>query len=218
MQLPDIQDWGLIDYDEALKKQEGLVDGIASGTGVLVFCAHPPTVTLGRKTEAEDVFAWDGPRFEINRGGRATYHGPSQIVIYPIWNLGVEGAEFSWPRRDIHFYLRSLEQVLIKTVGDFGITATNKSGREDLRSTADDTGLWVNGRKLGSIGIGVRKWISFHGIALNLEYDPQAFQGIRPCGFTSDVMVSMEELLGTKPDRSEVQRRFAENFAQIFLN
>ena len=220
MQIPDIQDWGLIDYDKALAKQEALVQEIAGvKPGVLVFCTHPPTVTVGRKTEKDDVFNWQGPLFEISRGGRATYHGPSQIVAYPIWNLDYPAPDGAagWPRRDIHFYLRALEKMLVDVVAEYGIEASGKSGLATLPTNTEETGLWVDGKKLGSIGIGVRKWVAFHGIALNVDHDPQAFQGINPCGFSRETMVSMEELLlGRKLDRRLLQRQIAENFQKIF--
>lgn len=198
------QDWGLIAYDEALRKQEALVEETAAkkSAGTLVFCTHPPVVTLGRKTQEGDVFGWQGPRIEISRGGRATYHGPSQLLIYPIYNLDFERSLA--PKRDIGWYLRNFENAIVDTLAVFGIEAQGRSlqKKSAAETGEDETGVWVGDRKIASLGIGVRKWVCFHGAAINLDRDPLAFQGMRPCGFNRERMVSLEEVTGSAIDRA----------------
>ncbi|MFN7730233.1 MAG: lipoyl(octanoyl) transferase LipB [Bdellovibrio sp.] len=202
----EFQDWGLIDYQEALKRQEELVETVAAeqSAGVLVFCTHPAVITLGRKTQAGDVFGWQGPILEISRGGRATYHGPSQLVVYPIYNLSF--ARKGKLTRDIAWYLRTLESVIVATLADYGVTAVGRSLQKKAATDTgeDETGVWVGPQKVASLGIGVRKWVSYHGAAINLDQDPQAFTGMKPCGFSKETMVSLQELLGGGPvDRHE---------------
>ncbi|WP_415063163.1 lipoyl(octanoyl) transferase LipB [Bdellovibrio sp.] len=198
----DFQDWGLINYEEALAKQNALVEKVQTEDlpGFLIFCTHPPVVTLGRATKPGDVFAWQGPVMEISRGGRATYHGPSQLIVYPILNL----AHIRKGRRDreIIGYLRVFEESIVDVLGAYKIEAQGRSLQKNpqTNSEADETGVWVGNRKLASIGIGVRKWVTFHGAAINLHYDPQAFRGMNPCGFTTETMVSLEQLLEAPVD------------------
>lgn len=195
-----VQDWGLIEYRDALQRQMDLVDlvGREQARETLIFCSHPPVVTLGRGTREGDVFGWNGPIVEVNRGGRATYHGPSQIVVYPILDLNHRG-------RDLHKYMRLLEDAIVRTLAEFGIQATGHPIQStDDGETREATGVWVGSKKLASIGIGVRKWISFHGLALNVSHDPQAFVGMRPCGFSKETMASMEEILNRPVDRTKV--------------
>lgn len=202
----NIQDWGLIDYALALQKQMDLADLVAQELAreTLVFCSHPPVVTLGRATQEGDLCGWSGEIVEVNRGGRATYHGPSQIVVYPILDLTLRG-------RDLHKYMRSLENAIVKTLDESGISATGRSHQvqDEAESPVEATGVWVGSKKIASIGIGVRKWISFHGLALNVTKDPKAFQGMRPCGFSSSTMISVEDLLGARPDTDTLKARLA---------
>ncbi len=195
-----IQDWGLIDYQEALRRQTELVDLVSHELAreTFVFCSHPPVVTLGRGTKPGDVFSWTGEIVEINRGGRATYHGPNQMVVYPILDLNLRG-------RDLHKFMRHLEESIILTLHEFGISSSGrgKQIQDDLEVEA--TGVWVGSKKIASIGIGVRKWISFHGLALNVDHDPLAFQGLKPCGFETSTMTSMQEILGQAVDRKKLK-------------
>ncbi|MCM2280400.1 MAG: lipoyl(octanoyl) transferase LipB [Bdellovibrionaceae bacterium] len=197
-----VQDWGLIDYREALRRQDDLVGLVHQELAreTLILCSHPPIVTLGRGTKPGDVDGWTGELAEISRGGRATYHGPSQIVAYPVIDLTPRG-------RDLHQYMRTLEESIVATLAAFGIHATGRTRQPVApgEDATEATGVWVVSRKVASIGIGVRKWVSFHGLALNVEHDPKAFQGLKPCGFTPETMISMEEILGTRPNRQEVQ-------------
>ena len=220
----DIEDWGLIPYQEALTRQLEKVENVAAGgSDTLIFCSHPPVVTLGRGTQPGDVQSWTGEKIEISRGGRATYHGPSQIVIYPILNLNIKRKTL--PERDLHSYLRILEDTIVQTLKEFGLNSEVRSVQSGAEGPSL-TGVWVsepNGtdKKIASIGIAVKKWVTYHGIALNLKRDPTAFVGIRPCGFSTDVMTSVEEQWRNTegvskgngfvmPDRKVIQNVFAE--------
>lgn len=209
----EILDWGLIDYEEALKRQEELVETVAEkkSPGFLIFCTHPPIVTLGRKTQAGDVFAWNGPVREIARGGRATYHGPSQLVVYPILNLELKDQK--WPYHDIGWQLQTLEKAIIQTLEHYNLKAVGKS----LQSPGgEETGVWVENRKVASVGIGVRKWVTMHGAAINLDQDPMAFTGMNPCGFKKEVMVSLEELAKKKIDRENFKTFLKNELSRLF--
>lgn len=204
------EDWGLIDYQQALDKQTEYVQKVASDEthpGYLIFCSHPAVVTTGRQTLPEDIFAWDGPVIEVSRGGRATYHGPSQVVVYPIINL-------KKPRpgrgtQEIRGYIRALEQVIIETLAHYKIQAHGKTNIDS--NNLQDTGVWIGTRKMASIGIAVRKWISFHGAAINLTNDATAFKGLRPCGYESSTMISLEELFGSSIDAPKFKTLLKEN-------
>lgn len=196
------ENWGLISYKEALDRQLKYVEEVSSDqrSETLILCTHPPVVTLGRATEAGDVTTWDGEIVEVSRGGRATYHGPEQIVIYPILKL----ERFN---KDIHKYLRALENAVIAYLKDLGLEAHAKSGA---------TGIWVGEKKVGSIGIAVKKWVSYHGLALSLESHPNAFSGINPCGFSPSVMTSLEELLSKKLERESQSLQLLKTLSHCF--
>ncbi len=196
-----LEDWGLIAYESSSLKQLSLVDAVADGGEErVVFCTHPPVVTLGRATKPGDVAGWSGAIAETSRGGRATYHGPNQIVIYPI--LDLRRAHVRFGARDIHAYLRTLESATVAALRECGLggaeARTTKMGEDSL------TGVWIGEKKIASIGIAVRKWVTYHGVAVNIAHDPSAHQGIRPCGFTSNVMTSLEAELGRAVDAKPV--------------
>lgn len=203
-QMIAIENWGLVPYREALTRQEEYLDQVGRELRreTIVFCSHPPVVTLGRGTKPGDVFGWPGEAVEVSRGGRATYHGPNQVVAYPILDLNSRG-------RDLHSYMRNLEAAVLEVLASFGISAeANALQVEDGAEEASPaTGVWIQSKKIASIGIGVRRWISYHGLALNVEYDPQAFIGMKPCGFAPGSVISMEEVLGEKPARVTVEAR-----------
>ena len=149
----------------------------------LILVEHPHVITLGRGTHKENVLApGDMPLYEIERGGDVTYHGPGQLVGYPIFLL-------RQPERDLHVYLRNLEEALIRTVGRFGISGERKAGW---------TGVWTAGgaRKLASIGVAVKRWVTLHGFALNVSTDLARFAAINPCGLEATTMSSMQSVLG----------------------
>ncbi len=221
-EFPRIEDWGLIPYGEALERQKSYVKDIFCGQRreTLVFCHHPSVVTLGRGTREGDVFSWTGEKFEVNRGGRATYHGPGQLVMYPIIDLGGQSPSFIKKKiknKDLHDYMRFLEQSLILTLRDYGVQAQGHSPQKQVegKEPALATGVWVGHQKLASIGIGVKKWITHHGMAVNLFKDREAFQGIKPCGFDSDTMICLEEMTSQRVKRRVLQKELTSHF--IFL-
>jgi lipoyl(octanoyl) transferase len=211
------EDWGLIDYESALQKQLEYVEIVSSTenhSGFLIFCTHPAVVTIGRQTEPNDLFAWKGPVVEVSRGGRATYHGPSQVVVYPIINI-------KQPRKnrgaqEVRGFLRALENSIVQTFKIYSVISHGKTSEtieSDLKKklTLEDTGVWVNDKKIASCGIAVKKWITFHGAAVNITHDPMAFVGIHPCGYPSDTMTSLEKILNQKIDIEQFKSTLKSN-------
>ncbi|MBT4760373.1 MAG: lipoyl(octanoyl) transferase LipB [Bdellovibrionaceae bacterium] len=199
------EDWGFINYQEALTRQLALVEKVNSGeqSNTVVFCSHPPIVTLGRGATKSDLQGWQGDIAEVQRGGRATYHGPGQLVIYLILDLKVAKAI---PSQDIGAYLRFLEGTVINAFSHLDIEAYQKdeeifdeSGKKLLM-----TGVWVNGYKVASMGIALKNWVSYHGIAINIYKDELAFSGINPCGFAMSPMRSLEDLFSTQISRNDL--------------
>lgn len=210
MSKPVIQNWGLTDYQSALDRQLECVEVLSldpEHPGFLIFCSHPPVVTVGRQTQPEDIFSWAGPIIEISRGGRATYHGPSQLVVYPILNLKAD--RNGRKPQEVRGYLRAFEQAIVETLKTYQISAVGKTPQKlaGKDSESDETGVWVGAKKIASLGIAVKKWITYHGAAINLEHDAEAFKGLNPCGFKSETMISVEKILGKKLNRQE----FADN-------
>lgn len=199
----NFENWGLIDYVEALKKQEQYVEQIKLGEkeSTVILCSHPAVVTLGRATQSGDLCGWQGSVFEVSRGGRATYHGPSQLVVYPL--ISIKKPRKNSGPQDIGAFLRDFENAIVKTLGDLNIKSVGKSlqKKTDQSLGTQETGVWVQNKKIASLGLAIRHWITFHGAAINVEFDPKAFQGMKPCGFESSVMTSIEEQLGAIPDR-----------------
>jgi lipoic acid synthetase len=202
-----IEDWGLIEYSEALKRQEAYVEEVANGArqSTLVFCSHPPVVTTGRRTQPEEVEEWRGPIVAVSRGGKATYHGPNQIIVYPIIDL----KKF---KKDVTGLLRTLEQCVVSTLDAIGIEATGQNA-------SGETGVWVANKKIASLGIAIRHWVSYHGLALNGENDPNAFKGIKPCGLSRDAMTTVEALVQDRPSsftREQLQTALAHELKLAF--
>lgn len=190
----EILDLGLVDFDEAFSIQNEVLEKRQKNEigDSLIFCSHPSVVTLGRGSEDSDLESWSGEVKSINRGGRATYHGPGQVVCYPIISLK-ENSNLNFSEQDVRAYLESLEGVLIKALADFGFEAKAVSGRE-LKPGQLNRGVWVQNKKIASIGIAVKKWVTQHGFALNLKKDPLAFSGIKACGFNTEDYTSIEDL------------------------
>lgn len=208
-----LESWGLVSYEEASQRQLAAVEAVAEGQPErLILCSHPPVVTLGRASSADDLSGWTGETYSSSRGGRATYHGPSQIVIYPILNLKKDRAGI--PARDIHAYLRALEQATVASLRECGLRGCE--ARSHQAGGISLTGVWVGKKKIASIGIAVRKWITYHGVAINIYHDPQAFRGISPCGFSSETMTSLETELRRPIDGESVREIFAERFLNSF--
>ena len=175
-----------VSYETGLRLQEEIVAGIlAKKAGdTILLLEHEPVYTTGRQRDQSslrDVASLPHPVFETNRGGQATYHGPGQLVGYPILDLNPRG-------RDLHAHLRSLEEALIRASAAFGVSAGRREGL---------TGVWVENRKLASIGVGVRKWISMHGFAINITHESlPPFFAITPCGLDGVSMTSLESEAG----------------------
>jgi len=196
---------GTLEYERALARQEAAVAAVlGGGAEKLLLVEHPAVYTIGRGGDDANLRGAPErlgvPLFRVTRGGDATFHGPGQLVAYPILSLDHEG-------RDLHRYLRQLEDVLIRTLDRFGISAERIAGR---------TGVWVAGRKIASIGIGVRRWVSYHGVALNVATDLECFRAIVPCAIPGVEVTSMARELRSAPDPGEVQARFVEAFAEAF--
>lgn len=197
-----VVDLGGLDYRSAHARQLALVDERKVGAGVdtLFYVEHPHVITLGRSRQAEaNVLAADDVEvIAIERGGDATYHGPGQLVAYPVIAL-VEG------ERDLHKFLRKLEQAMMDTLATFDIEAGRVQGK---------TGVWVAvatraPRKIASIGIACRRWVTFHGLALNVNTDLSYFHRINPCGFDASIMTSMQKELGRPVDMAAVKTQLA---------
>lgn len=208
---PATLDWGRTGYAEAWRRQEAQVAQRNTGESgdALVFTEHNPVYTMGVRKGAEANLIWDTAELArrgievatTNRGGDITYHGPGQIVGYPIVNLAA--------RKDLHAYLRFLEQVLIDSVATFGLIAARRDGM---------TGIWLGPRKLAAIGVAVKKWTTFHGFALNVNNDLTPFSGIIPCGITvaEGTVTSMKAELGRELDLAGVRRVLATEFWRQF--
>lgn len=212
------EDLGLIDYEQALQKQLDYVEKVSSDQdhpGFLIFCTHPAVVTTGRQTRAEDIFAWNGKTIEISRGGRATYHGPSQLVVYPILNL--KHSRKDRGPQEVRGYLRALENGIVETLKKFDVYAVGKTPQKktDADAVTEETGVWVENQKIASLGIAVKKWVTYHGAAINLDYDPEAFFGLNPCGFQSKTMVCLESLIGKSINRSHFSELLRTELIQV---
>jgi lipoic acid synthetase len=200
----------VVDYQEALFMQERVATARREGTlddDVLFLLEHPPTITIGRQGSTGELLAgtdtlekMDVRVYDIGRGGRLTYHGPGQLVGYPIIDLRCHG-------RDLHQYLRRLEETLIRSLRSFGIEAGRKEGL---------TGVWVGEDKIASIGIQVKRWVTMHGFALNVSPNMKHFQLLQPCGFSADVMTSMQKLTGEVVDMGNVLDSVREAFVDVF--
>jgi lipoyl(octanoyl) transferase len=205
--------WGEIEYKTSLKQQLDLLQKVDSGEveNTVVFCSHPSVVTLGRASKDSDIINWQGQIESVQRGGRATYHGPGQLVIYPIIDL--KNVDFI-QQQDIGAYLRFLEEAVISAFQKMGIEAYQK--QEELLDESGKkllmTGVWVKNYKVASIGIAIKNWVSYHGIAINFLKDPLAFQGISPCGFQKSPMKSLEEIYDACLDQLEFIDFFKQGF------
>ena len=208
-----IVDLGLISYTDAFALQQRIVLARKARAiaDVLLFCQHPHVVTLGRNGKRENLLASEavlrqkGVEFHSsNRGGDITYHGPGQVVGYPILDL-------SSIKQDVHWYVRTLEEVLIRATADFGIEAYRIRGK---------TGIWVAGKpheeKLAAIGVHLSRWVSSHGFAYNVSTDLRYFDLIVPCGIAERKATSLEKLLDRAVSQVEMKPPLIEHFAKLF--
>jgi len=222
----EFQDWGMIDYQEAWDKQEALFTEIVniksanrtnntenSTKNYLIFCEHPAVYTLGKSGKMEHVLLDEkglldnhARFYKINRGGDITYHGPGQLVGYPILNL-------DYFFTDIHKYLRLLEEAVILTLADYKITAGRSEGQ---------TGVWLESdnpfkaRKICAMGVRCSRWVTMHGFAFNVNTNLAHFKNIIPCGIDDKAVTSMEAELGEKVDIETVKLKLIAHLAALF--
>jgi len=204
---------GLIPYAEAYALQKRIVAArkLDLIDDVLIFCEHPHVITQGRNGKREHLLASENVLrqkgvefFETSRGGDVTYHGPGQIVAYPILNLGAI-------RRDIVWYVRMLEEAMIRATAEFGIMAGREAGK---------TGVWVGegkaSEKLAAIGVHISRWVTSHGLAYNVSTDLRNFDLIVPCGIADRKATSLEKLQGRSVKLDEVKPKLAAHLAEVF--
>jgi len=207
----DIIDWGHTEYEDAFERQKALVDRrrVDDAPDTLIFTEHASVYTIGLRKGADQHLIWNKEQLKAkgvrvirsNRGGGITYHGPEQIVGYPIISLQ--------ERRDLHDYLRALEEVVILTLAAFGLETARRTGK---------TGIWLGKRKICAIGVAVRTWITYHGFALNVNPDMSYFSGIVPCGITDGTVTSMQAERREPIDPDLVKARLAVEFRNVFRN
>jgi lipoyl(octanoyl) transferase len=200
---------GLVDYVDGLRQQRERVAARKSGAipDTLLLLEHPHVYTLGRNAKTENLLisveqlAERGAQvFEIDRGGDVTYHGPGQLVGYPILDLAKH-------RRDIAWYMRSLEEVLIEVAGDYGIQACRLAGAP---------GVWVGNDKLAAMGVHISRWVTSHGFAFNVNTDLRYFDWIVPCGLHDKSVTSLQKLLGRPVEMAEVAGSVVRHFGRVF--
>ncbi len=206
-----MEDWGRTAYREAWARQLERVERRRRDAcaDVLVLTEHDPVYTIGARPGAERHLVWTEALLRqrgievvrTNRGGDITYHGPGQLVGYPILSLA--------RRRDLHGYLRDLEEVLIRTVAAFGVAAGRRPGM---------TGIWLETRKIAAIGVAVRGWVTYHGFALNVNPQLEHFAGIIPCGITDGTVTSLARECPTPPPMEAVKARLVLEFREVFTN
>lgn len=200
---------GLITYSEAYQLQRQLLCQRVNNeiADTLLLLEHPPTITIGKSGKLENVLASQAQLAEagvslffVDRGGDVTYHGPGQLVAYPIIDLRQRG-------RDVHQYLRDLEEVIIRTLNDFSINASRDSSH---------AGVWVRDEEIAAIGLRVSKWVSMHGVALNVNTDLEQFSLINPCGFSDKKAASISSLLSQDVSIEAVTKKLLARFSEVF--
>lgn len=204
-----IEDWGSTKYEAAFERQKHYVRDRIDGNrrDTLVFTEHLPVYTMGVRKGAESHLIWNSQQleqkgisvFKSNRGGDITYHGPGQLTAYPIVNLE--------KLRDLHAYLRLIEDMLIQIVAHFNLSAQKRDGK---------TGIWIENRKIAAIGVAVKSWISYHGFALNVNNDLEPFNGIVPCGIVDGTVTSLQKELGFPIEMKEMKCVVSDAFLDTF--
>lgn len=205
----EVFDSGLIDFTKSLQLQRSIFQQIKLGAieSALMTCRHNPVITLGRQARLDNILISDAElklkniqTCRIERGGDVTYHGPGQLIAYPIFNLGCY-------KKDINLFLRKLEEILINTLFLFGVKAVRIKGL---------TGVWVGNKKIASVGIAIKNWITFHGLSLNIkEDDLDNYNLIRPCGMDIK-MTSLETVLGKNIEIDIVKVNLISKFRDVF--
>jgi len=190
-------DFGRMEYGQALQLQKELATKRARGEipDTLVLVEHEHVITLGRKTTLSNFKPQNIPVFQVERGGDATYHGPGQLVGYPIILLA---------DHDVRRHVRNMEEAILRTVRGYGIEGERLEGHP---------GVWVGGKKLASIGVAVTDWVTYHGFALNVNTNLAYFELIRPCGLDPSTMTSMQKVTGVSVPFEEVKAHFAREFS-----
>lgn len=198
------RDLGEISYEKGLEVQQEYAALRAQGEigDTLLLCSHPAVYTLGTNAEVQNVLdASEIPVIQTDRGGDVTYHGPGQVVGYVICDVDARG-------RDLHRHCRDIEEIMMRVLDSYGIHGAR---------VAERTGVWVGTEKIGALGVRVRKWISTHGFALNVNCDLDAYSGIIPCGIDDAGVTSLEAVLGREVDIEEVKARCTAAFEEVFL-
>ena len=201
--MPAVVDWGRRDYRESLDAMRAMVRERRAGRigDSLILVEHPPVVTVGVEGDDGGAAASGLPVVSVERGGRATYHGPGQLVGYPIVDLDARG-------RDVRRFVHGLEELIVRALRDLSIEAGHVSGRR---------GVWVDGeRKIASIGIAVDHWVTLHGFALNVTTDLSEFDRFHPCGFDGSVMTSVARETGRAVSVMEVKGPVVDAWAAVF--
>ena len=201
---------GVVDFKKALQFQKEIFQEIKNNyfNSALVLCQHYPVITMGRQGSAENIKVSSFElrnrgihMYEIERGGDVTYHGPGQLTVYPIFNL-------NYLKKDIRLFLRQLEGLIIDLLSDFGIKGLRHKGL---------TGVWIDKKKVASIGIAIRNWITFHGLSINIKKDDlDNFSLIKPCGMDIE-MTSLETILGRNIEIRQIKEIFTHKFKNTFL-
>ena len=198
-----VADLGVVDYGAALDLQTAMVAARLDDriNDTLLMMEHPHVFTLGRGADERFIVANPHgiPSYRVSRGGQVTYHGPGQLIGYPI--LKLEGRS-----RDVTKYLRSLEDAMIDALRQFGLDADRRTGL---------TGIWIGAQKIASIGVGIRRWVTYHGFALNVSTDLSFFDSIVPCGIEGCQMTSICKLSGRQISMREFRASMQESFAQV---
>jgi lipoate-protein ligase B len=193
---------GKVDYERVLGWQRGLVkmrrEGLARDT--IIFVEHPPVVTVGRDSHEENYQGLKTKPIFVERGGDVTYHGPGQLVVYFIFDLSRRG-------RDLHRFMADIQMGIIDVFKEVGI---------DSKPGEEHTGVWVGKKKIASIGVAVKHWITFHGAAINLNTRLSDFKRINPCGLEADVMTSAKQILGRTVNLRSFGRRLHQRYCDVF--
>ncbi|MFA5411076.1 MAG: lipoyl(octanoyl) transferase LipB [Candidatus Omnitrophota bacterium] len=207
----EVFDIGLFDFRRAWQFQREVFKAVKNGglKSALVVCRHYPVITLGREASLSHILAPQKELkerkiaiYKIERGGGVTYHGPGQLTMYPVFNL-------DYLKKDIHWFLRKLEEIAMLCLSDFGISSQRRPGL---------TGVWLGEQKIASIGIAIKSWITFHGLSINVKKDDLAnFRLIRPCGMDIE-MTALEAVLGRAVEIDSLKNQLIQIFRKTFLN
>ena len=198
----NIIDLGLTEYQRALQIQKTLVkERLDNSTpDTLLLVEHPHVVTLGKQTSPNDVLDNSIPIVKVDRGGSATYHGPGQLVGYIIMDLKSKGIS-------VPVLISKIHEIIILTLDELDIKAKREK---------NDTGVWIGQKKIASIGLSVRNWITYHGFSLNVNTDLERFNAIRPCGYDSQVMTSVNSIKRKEYSKEVIQTKVIRNFSNVF--